>query len=677
MQNRQAQKNMLASESSPYLLQHATNPVNWFPWNDEVLERAKNENKLIIVSIGYSACHWCHVMEKESFEDQDVAAKMNEHYVSIKVDREERPDIDQVYMNAVQLITGQGGWPLNCIALPDGSPVYGGTYFQKDQWLQVIETLATIWKNEPQKLFDQAEQLKNGIYETELIHEPKEKTAFIREDLMNSINQWKHKFDTLYGGDDYAPKFPMPDNYKFLLNYAGLSNDDDTLEHVIRTLNKMASGGIYDHLRGGFARYSVDKKWFVPHFEKMLYDNAQLVSLYSKAYQLTRDNQFKNVVYHTLEFVNRELSAPEGGFYSALDADSEGEEGKFYVWSKKEITDILGDDTELFCDFYGIIAPGNWESGKNILFIHQSENELTEKYNIEPKEFRNIIQNCRSKLIQQQDKRSRPSLDDKILTSWNALMTKAFAEAYQVFADIQFLNQAIKNAGFIQNNLLKDDFRLDRSYKNGKSKINAFLDDYAFFMDACLELYQATFETHWLNLAHQLMEHVNKHFYDENSGMYYYTSDMDRALVARKMELSDNVIASSNSVMAKNLFKLGSWLENKDYHLQSEQMLTNILDQVYKYPKYYSNWGILLLWHSWPFYEIVFSGEKAHELKTEWHQNFIPNHLTAGSKTKSDLPLLKNRWSPNETRIFVCKNNTCNLPVNQVKDALEQVKKPL
>ncbi len=677
MHHKQARKNMLANESSPYLLQHATNPVNWFPWNDEALERAKNENKLIIVSIGYSACHWCHVMEKESFENQDVADKMNEQYVSIKVDREERPDIDQIYMNAVQLIARQGGWPLNCIALPDGSPVYGGTYFQRDQWMHVLESLATIWKNEPQKLFEQAEQLKHGINQTELIHEPKEKTAFIREDLVQAVHHWKNKFDSLHGGDDFAPKFPMPDNHLFLLNYATLTGDDEVLDHVILTLDRMASGGIYDHLRGGFARYSVDKKWFVPHFEKMLYDNAQLVGLYSKAYQLTRKNHFKNVVFHTLEFVNRELTAPEGGFYSALDADSEGEEGKFYVWSKKEVTDILGDDAPLFCDFYGIIAPGNWEDGKNILFTQQSENELTKKYNIEPKEFEIIIQNCKNKLIQHQDKRIRPSLDDKILTSWNALMIKAFAEAYQVFGDLHFLNQAIKNAVFIQNNLLKNDFRLDRSYKNGKSKINAFLDDYAFFIDACLELYEATFETHWLNLAHNVLEHANKYFFDENSGMYYYTSGMDRALVARKMELSDNVIASSNSAMAKILFKVGSLLENKDYLLQSKQMLTNMLEEVYKYPKYYSNWGILLLWHSWPFYEVVFSGEKAYELKSEWHRNFTPNHFTAGSTIESDLPLLKNRWFPKETRIFVCRNNTCNLPVNNVKDALKQVKESL
>lgn len=674
MQIKSENKNSLIHETSPYLLQHAGNPVNWFPWGDEALAKATDENKLIIVSIGYSACHWCHVMEKESFEDQEVAEKMNESYVSIKVDREERPDIDQIYMNAVQLLSGQGGWPLNCIALPDGSPVYGGTYFRKTQWLQILETIATIWQNEPQKLFDQANQLKHGITETELIVEPSEKTPFIKEDLLNSVNQWKHKFDSIDGGDDHAPKFPMPDNYRFLLYYGNLTADNDALTHVMLTLTKMASGGIYDHLRGGFARYSVDKKWFVPHFEKMLYDNAQLVSLYSNAYQLTKEERFKEVVFDTLNFISKELTSGDGGFYSALDADSEGEEGKFYCWTKKEIESVLGKDTNLFCDHYGIIEPGNWEEGKNILFIDKPRKDLSKKYNIPEDKIKDILNHCRQKLVEKQDNRIRPSLDDKVLTSWNALMISGFLDAYRVFDNPHFLDEALKNARFIRQNLLQSDYRLHRTYKNGASKVNAFLDDYAFFMEACLKLYQNTFEESWLGLAQELVNYVNEHFYDNRSEMYFYTSDVDRSLVARKMELSDNVIASSNSAMAKNLYILGKTVENQEYILQSEQMLSNMADQVYKYPKYYSSWAQLLLWHSYPFHEVVFTGEKANSLLKDWNKHFVPNHLVAGSVKKSNVPLLKNRFHAGKNQLFVCQNNTCQLPVQSVDEALEQLK---
>jgi uncharacterized protein YyaL (SSP411 family) len=673
MKNHSSRQNQLISETSPYLLQHANNPVNWHPWSDLALDKAHAENKLIIVSIGYSACHWCHVMEKESFEDEEVAHVMNNHYVSIKVDREERPDIDQIYMNAIQLLSGQGGWPLNCIALPDGSPVYSGTYFPKQQWLQVLETLATMWHNEPKKLLDQAEQLKQGITETELITEPKEPEAFDKQELVNAVNQWKYKFDRHHGGEDYAPKFPMPDNHQFLMQYAKLENDHDTLNHVLFTLGKMADGGIYDHLRGGFARYSVDKSWFVPHFEKMLYDNAQLVSLYSRAFQLTKDEAFRNVAYETLEFVSRELTSPDGGFYSSLDADSEGVEGKYYVWKLSEIQEILANDAGLFCDYYGITETGNWEHGKNILNVNKSFDELQEKHGISSSDARGILETCRKKLFEQQNKRVPPQLDDKIITSWNALMMKGFLDAYIVFKEEQFLDKALQNANFIKKNLLKPNHRLDRTFKNDQSKINAFLDDYSFLIDAFISMYQATFDEEWLHLAHNLVESTKKHFYDPTSGMFYYTSDEDRALVARKMELGDNVIASSNSSMAKNLFAIGTILENNVFIVQSKQMLTNVADQVYRYPKYYSNWGVLLLWHTYPYYEVAISGNNAREKQREWNEFFIPNHLVITSDKPSGLPLLKDRWQHDTTNIYVCRNNTCHLPVTDVSKAVEKI----
>jgi uncharacterized protein len=371
--------NHLISESSPYLLQHAHNPVNWYPWSKEALTRAREENKLILVSIGYAACHWCHVMERESFENEIVAQIMNKHFVCIKVDREERPDIDQVYMEAVQLLTGHGGWPLNCFALPDGRPIYGGTYFSRENWVNVLSSLEKLYRTQPDGLEQQAEDIKNGMVSNELFPEVKQAETYKPAELQLLYNSWKNDFDTVNGGENKAPKFPMPDNCEFLLMYAHYSGNNEALDHVVLTLDRMASGGIYDHIGGGFSRYSTDMYWKVPHFEKMLYDNAQLVSLYSAAYQKTRIPRFQQVVEETLDFIRRELTSPEGGFYSSLDADSEGEEGRYYVWTKKEIDSILNDDSELFCNYFNVIQQGNWEHGKNILYNTSKVEEFASK----------------------------------------------------------------------------------------------------------------------------------------------------------------------------------------------------------------------------------------------------------------------------------------------------------
>ena len=368
--------NHLINESSPYLLQHAHNPVNWFPWGEEALAKAKQEDKMILVSIGYAACHWCHVMERESFENEIVARIMNEHFVCIKVDREERPDIDQVYMEAVQLLTGHGGWPLNCFALPDGRPVYGGTYFPRENWISMLSSLEKLYSTQRTGLEQQAEDIRKGMVSNELFLEEIQAEAYNPDELKMLYKNWQKDFDREEGGENHAPKFPMPDNYEFLLMYAHFSTNREALEHVILTLEKMAGGGIYDHIGGGFSRYSTDMYWKVPHFEKMLYDNAQLVSLYSEAYQKTRIPRFQQVVEETLDFIQRELTSPEGGFYASLDADSEGEEGKYYVWTKKEIDTILGEDSDLFCRYYNVTAQGNWEHGKNILHNVSTAKEL-------------------------------------------------------------------------------------------------------------------------------------------------------------------------------------------------------------------------------------------------------------------------------------------------------------
>jgi len=446
-------KNKLANETSPYLLQHANNPVNWFPWSKEALEKARTEDKLIIISIGYAACHWCHVMEHESFEDTSVAQLMNDFYVSIKVDREERPDIDQIYMDAAYLITGRGGWPLNIIALPDGKPVYAGTYFRKDDWMKILFYFNDLYQKEPEKFNEQANKLTDALNSIKIPDVSVDDLVFSKDEIKKAYEGIINLIDYVNGGTRGAPKFPMPDIYNFLLQYYFHTEENNALEAVTITLNKIANGGIYDHIGGGFARYSTDDIWKVPHFEKMLYDNAQLVSLYSNAYKVTGNQYYRKVVYETLEFIKRELTDESGGFYSSLDADSEGEEGRYYVWEKKEIDNLLGADSDLFCEFYNISESGNWE-GKNIPFITNDKSQLLKKYNLNENEFDKIISESKKILFEERNKRISPGLDDKILTSWNALMIRGYVDAYNTFGKIEFLNAAVSNGNFIINKMM-------------------------------------------------------------------------------------------------------------------------------------------------------------------------------------------------------------------------------
>lgn len=665
--------NKLINESSPYLLQHAHNPVNWYPWGEEALKKAKEEDKLILISIGYAACHWCHVMEHESFENEKVAELMNEYFVCIKVDREERPDIDQIYMSAVQLMTGSGGWPLNCFALPDGRPIYGGTYFRRERWKQILKSLSYTYINERQKVLKVAEELTKGIAQTDIVNLKEKPSDFLKSDLTNIFEPWKKKFDSKEGGNNRTPKFPLPNSYEFLLQYYYYTKDKDALEHVLLTLNKMAAGGIYDQIGGGFARYSMDAYWKVPHFEKMLYDNGQLVSLYSKAYQLTKNKEYKRIVYQTLEFIERELTSPEDGFYSSLDADSEGEEGKFYVWKKKEIEQVLGKDAALFCDFYNVNALGNWEHKQNILLRSENTEKLTKKHKLSENELVKKIDKLNKKLLQERSIRVRPGLDDKILTSWNALMLDGYVDAYRIFNEPAFLEKAKQNADFLLKYMIKNDYRLDRNFKNGKSSINAFLDDYSFSISAFINLYQATFDEKYLETAKKLLEYTVEHFFDKESGMFYYTSDIDNALIFRKMEINDNVIPSSNSEMARNLFYLGQIYYNEDYVEKSRQMLYNVKKQIPRSGTYYSNWAALLIHFIYPPNEVAIMGKNALKIRTELDENFLPSLIIAGSMKDSNIPLLKDRYQKNTMKIYVCKDKVCKLPVENVKDALKQI----
>ena len=666
--------NRLINETSPYLLQHAHNPVDWYPWGEEALNKAKEENKLLLISIGYSACHWCHVMERESFEDDSVATLMNEKYVCIKIDREERPDIDQVYMTAVQMMTGSGGWPLNAIALPDGRPIYGGTYFPKAKWTEVLHKLSELYTTEPTKTVEYAEQLTEGIKQSELIEMNDSSVAFEPAHLDAMVKQWSKSFDSFKGGPNRAPKFPLPNNYQFLLHYAHLTGDEVVKAHALFTLDRMAYGGIYDQIGGGFSRYSVDLLWKVPHFEKMLYDNGQLVSLYAMAYQATGNKLYRDVVYETLAFVERELTAPEGAFYSALDADSEGEEGKFYIWNKEELSALLGEDAALAYAYYNVNSLGLWEHDNYILLRDRPDNEVAAKLEISVEDLQAGVQRIKEKLMAARDKRIRPGLDDKTLTSWNALMLKGYVDAAMAFDEPKFLDAALRNANFILEKQLQADGSLLHSYKEGRSTINGYLEDYCFTIEAFIALFEATFDQKWLDQAKALADYTIAHFYDETSGMFFFTSDIDPPLIARKTELNDNVIPSSNSSMAKGLFLLGQYFDHAPYLDKANQMLKNVYDGMPKYGSGYSNWGILLLNQTYPFYEIAVVGKDVVKKNQEFAKQYIPNKLMVGSTTESTLPLLEYKYVEDQTTIYVCQNKSCQLPVTEVLEALKQIK---
>ncbi|MGV8947069.1 MAG: thioredoxin domain-containing protein [Lutibacter sp.] len=671
--------NSLIKETSPYLLQHAHNPVNWYAWNKETLELAKKENKLLLISVGYSSCHWCHVMEHESFEDEQVAAVMNKYFISVKVDREERPDVDQVYMNAVQLITGRGGWPLNCVALPDGRPIWGGTYFPKDNWISALEQLATLYLETPEKAIEYAEKLTEGIKNSDLVAFNENKEAFVMADLDNAVKEWKQYMDLDLGGRRGAPKFPMPNNYQFLLSYAVRSGNDEILNYVNTSLTKMAYGGIYDQVGGGFSRYSVDAKWHVPHFEKMLYDNGQLVSLYAEAFQATNNELYKKVVYQTLKFIERELTTQEGAFYSSLDADSKNSEGKleegaFYVWTKNELKAILGKDYDLFADYFNINYYGLWEHENYVLIRKNNDAEIAKKNVISVAELEDKIVLWRNILLKERAKKEKPRLDDKSLTSWNALMLKGYVDAYTVFNEPSFLNAALKNATFIYTKQIQENGNLNHNYKNGKSTINGYLEDYATVIDAYIALYEVTLNELWLSTAKQLTDYAFDHFFDTERSMFYFTSNNDADLITRKMEIEDNVIPASNSIMAKNLFKLSHYYSNNYYLKVSGQMLLNIKDKTLQYGSGFSNWLQLGSYFVGEYYEIAISGKDALQKLKEINQHYIPNKLIAGSTKKSMIPLMENRFSENETLIYVCVDGACQLPENNAKKALSQLK---
>ena len=671
--------NKLINESSPYLLQHAYNPVDWHPWGEEALEKAKREDKLLIVSIGYAACHWCHVMEHESFEDSTVAAIMNEHFLPIKVDREERPDVDDIYMAAAQLISGRGGWPLNAFALPDGRPVWAGTYFPKERWMDILNQFADLKENDYDRLESSANQLVSGIKSIDeiVVAEPSD---YERDEVLGLGTTFVTQIDQIDGGRRGAPKFPMPNNYEYLMKYAVKFDDRSALEALTTTLDKMALGGIYDQAGGGFARYSVDAKWLVPHFEKMLYDNGQLISLYSDAYRLTQNPLYKKTVFESVEFLERELMNDAGRFYSSLDADSDGEEGKFYVWKDSEIDSLFPDEKlrALIKDAYNISPEGNWEHGNNILHITKSEEALAAEHEISVEELRTTLSSVNETLLNARAVRVRPGLDDKILTSWNALMIKGLVDAYKAFGEDSFLDRAKQSMNRLLEEQMQSDYRLLRNHKDGKSSINGFLDDYALTIQALLALYEVSFDEEWIRIAKELMDYAIVHFDNKETMMFYYTSDIDPPLIARKTELADNVIPASNSTMARNLYRLGELFYDEDYIDKAKQMLANMWPTISRaqQPSFYSNWLQLQMDIVDPPFEIAISGSDAQTTALEMMRTYRPNAFFLGAETESELPLLKYKYVEDATMIYVCQNKTCKLPVTEISEAEKLLLQP-
>ncbi|HZP84680.1 MAG TPA: thioredoxin domain-containing protein, partial [Chthonomonadaceae bacterium] len=667
---------------SPYLLQHAHNPVDWYPWGEEAFARARAEDKPILLSVGYSACHWCHVMERESFENEAIAAQMNRDFINIKVDREERPDVDAIYMGAVQMLTQQGGWPMTVFLTPDGKPFYGGTYFPpEDRWgrpgfPRLLEAIANAWQTQRADVEQQSEAITAQLNEASDFSRGLPDALLTPTILQNAFETLSRQFDSHYGGFGSAPKFPQPANLDFLLRFYAYSQRQEPLAMVEKTLQQMALGGIYDQLGGGFHRYSTDAVWLVPHFEKMLYDNAQLAQTYTRCFQATGKAFYRGVAEETLEYVLREMTSPEGGFYSAQDADSEGEEGKFFVWTPEEVEAVLdAREAEVFCAFYDVTPHGNWE-GRSILHVVMDVPEVAARFGLSIEEAARILDGGREKLFAAREHRVKPGLDDKILAAWNGLMLAAFAEAAAVFDNDAFRQAAERNAGFVLSQMSFTDaqgrFRLYRTYRNGEAKLNGYLEDYAFTADGLLWLYEATFDARWLDTARALTETMLAYFWDEDGGGFFATSSDHETLIQRLKDWDDNATPSGNSVAVEVLLKLAVLTGEDSYRQKAARVLRKLGPVLEKHPYGFARMlGALDFYLSTPK-EIALVGDPAEEatkaLLRAVYASYLPNKVVAlaarPEAALANIPLLADRpMREGRPTAYVCENFACKEPV--------------
>jgi uncharacterized protein YyaL (SSP411 family) len=672
--------NRLVHESSPYLQQHAHNPVDWFPWGEEALQKAQKENKPVLVSIGYSACHWCHVMERESFEDEATAAIMNERFVNIKIDREERPDLDHIYMDAVQAMTGSGGWPLNVFLTPDKKPFYGGTYFppvrayNRPSWKEILVNVSDAFRLKRHEIDAQAENLTEHLLVSNNfgLHQTREAGFFSKETTEQIFQNLMKSADKEWGGFSRAPKFPQTFSTLYLLRYSYFCKNEEALKQALLNIDKMIEGGIYDQVGGGFARYSTDTEWLIPHFEKMLYDNALLVSVLCEVYQLTKKDKYKIVIEETLAFIQNEMMHPDGGFYSALDADSEGEEGRFYIWSKTEIDTLLGTNAELFCEYYQVTDKGNFEY-RNILHIKEDADAFALRKNISVPVFQALLRQLKQTLLQARNKRIRPGMDDKIILAWNGLMNTAFSKAFAATGNEEYRRVALKNMQFLVSNFSagdKDAF--SHTWKNGEAKYNAFLDDYACLIEALITLQEITGDSAWLVKAKSLSAFVLENFSEEETGFFFYTPSSSTDVIVRKKEVYDGALPSGNAVMAQNLHRLSIYFDMPGWGEIARKTTGALENAIVRYPISFSCWASLVLEIVTGTCELAITGDNPEELFNDVISQYIPNKVIMKSgKMEGPFPLLNGKATGPVPLIFLCRNYTCQQPVNSVQSLVE------
>ncbi len=669
--------NRLAKEKSPYLLQHAHNPVDWYPWSEEAFVKAKKEDRPIFLSIGYSTCHWCHVMERESFEDREVADILNKYFVSIKVDREERPDIDSIYMSVCQALTGQGGWPLTIIMSPDKKPFFAGTYFPKDNrhgipgLVHVLNRIREAWASRRNDLITSGDKIISALQDMKSSHDGVE---IGRKTVHDTYRSLENLFDSVYGGFGIAPKFPTPHNLSLLLRYFHVRGNERALEMVENTLEHMYRGGIFDHIGFGFSRYSTDRKWLVPHFEKMLYDNALMAMVYVEAFQITGDLFYKEVAEKIFTYVLRDMTSPEGGFYSAEDADSEGEEGKFYVWTVDEIASVAGkEDGELFCRYYSITPEGNFE-GKNIPnLIGQDLEEIDTDHAL-----RNKLDAIRQTLFEHREKRVHPHKDDKILTAWNGLMIAALSCGGRVFGRQEYIDAAGKAARFIADNLMREDGRLLARYRDGEAALPAYLDDYAFLIWGLIELYEATFEPDYLDRALYLNRDMLEYFEDPAGGLFLYGEDSEQ-LIIRPKDVYDGAMPSGNSVAALNMLRLARMTGNKGLEEKVGKQFKVFGGSIKNSPVSHTHFIMALLFNQIPTREIVIAGQKGERetdaMIREINKRFLPYStvvLNNGSGIRQLIPFIGDQKREKDTTtVYVCENYACHPPVTDINKLVE------
>lgn len=669
--------NRLQHETSPYLLQHANNPVDWHPWGEEAFKRAKAENKPVLVSIGYAACHWCHVMEHESFEDQAVADFMNEHYISIKVDREEHPDVDHFYMDALQAMSGSGGWPLNMFVTPDKKPFYGGTYFPpksmygRSSWMDLLIALHRAWHEKPEEIRLQSDQMLEHLKQASLVATVHPKDYIIRQEDADAIAEnLLRNADRESGGFGMAPKFPPTGSLQFLLEYEHFHRNrnaalaQEAKDHALFSLDRMIEGGIYDQVGGGFARYATDRDWLVPHFEKMLYDNALMISVMSTAFRITGKDQYRQAIEETIDFCRRELRSGDGsGFYCALDADSEGVEGKFYTWTWQEWNDLMHDSHPALAYYFGVSEHGNWEE-TNILSITVPTTEILSRYSLEPKEWDELLQVAKQKLFRKRAERIRPATDDKMLLSWNALMNIALVDAAVALNNQQYLDEAQIHLDWMLKAYQKEGDSLYHVYKQNTAKIPAKLDDYAYLVKALYHFTSARFDEKYILKSTSLMAYVKEHFLSEDHSFYYFSSDLQTDLLVRKVELYDGATPAANSVMMENLWHMGNLMERGDWIEQAEAMMYTQKQAALRYPSSFARWAVFIQRYSAGMKQLVIAGADTGKLLIEWNSQFYPDVFAIGLQHQdTKVPALDHKYITGQTLLYLCEQFTCKAPV--------------